>query len=205
MIEMGEIFPYDMKNDAIKILRDGGVVIFPTDTAVGIGCRVDSIEGIERIYEIRHRPPEKPLLLLVSSFEMAQEYTLPLSEKVYSLMKKYWPGGITFVLPVNEEKVPVAVRAGKPTVAIRLPDHEELVYIIDEVGVPIVAPSANFSGERTPLKIEEVDEALKKQVDFVLPGVCTMEGVSTILDVTVKPFEITREGVVTVSHEDIMP
>ena len=193
------------KEEATRVLRNGGVVIFPTDTAVGIGCRVDSIEGIERIYEIRHRPVEKPLLLLVSSFEMAQEYTLPLSEKVYALMKKYWPGGITFVLPANEEKVPSEVRANKPTVAIRLPDHSELVEIIDEVGVPIVAPSANFSGEKTPLTIEEVDENLKKQVDFVLSGVCTMKGVSTILDVTINPYKVTREGVVTVTNEDLIP
>lgn len=193
------------KEEAAKVLRDGGVVIFPTDTAVGIGCRVDSVEGIERIYEIRHRPAEKPLLLLVSSFEMAQEYTLPLSEKIYSLMKKYWPGGVTFVLPANEENVPAGVRAHKPTVAIRLPDHNELVEIIDEVGVPIVAPSANFAGEKTPLTIEEVDENLKKQVDFVLSGVCTMKGVSTIFDVTTHPFQVTREGVVTVPNEDLIP
>lgn len=207
MIKAEGISQLAMKNnkDVVSVFRDGGVVIFPTDTAIGIGCRIDNVEAVERIYEIRHRPPEKPLLILVSSFEMVQEYAIPLSEKEYLLMKKYWPGGITFVINANEEKVPAIVRANGPTIAVRLPDNNELIKIIDEIGVPIVAPSANFSGGKTPLKIEEVDDNLKKQVDFVLPGVCKMEGISTILDLTQNPYQILRQGVVDVPDEDLIP
>ncbi len=190
--------------ESVKILKEGGVVIFPTDTAVGIGCRINDEKAIERIYEIRHRPPEKPLLILVSSFEMAEEYALPLSEKIKKILHKYWPGGVTFILPANSQKVLPIVRAGKSTIAIRFPQHKEIVEIIKKVGVPIVAPSANFSGERTPLTIEEVDENLKKKVDFVLTGMCTMKGVSTIVDLTTNPYQIVREGVVTIDDEDIV-
>jgi len=197
-----------MKNNsekAVEVFNEGGVVIFPTDTAVGIGCRIDSVEGIKRIYEIRKRPAEKPLLILVSSLEMALDYMGDVSDKAKKCMEKYWPGGVTFVVQANLERVPSVVRAGGETVAIRLPQHNELVQIIGKVGVPIVAPSANVSEERTPLSIDEVDEKLEQQVDFVLPGMCTIKGVSTILNTVHTPFQIMREGVVTIDDEDLIP
>lgn len=191
--------------NVVEVFNRGGVVIFPTDTAIGIGCRVDDEKAVQKIYQLRRRPEQKPLLILVSSVEMAEKYMLPVSRKVSSLMEKYWPGGVTFILPASMEHVPSAVRAKGNTVAIRFPQHEELVKVIEAVGVPIVAPSANFSGEKTPLTLEEVDPLLEQQVDFVLPGVCTIKGVSTILDCANSPYAVVREGVVTIDHEDLIP
>lgn len=180
---------------AVSSFVDGGIVIFPTDTAFGMGCRIDKEESIKRLFEIRKRPLSKPLIALVSSIEMAEEY-VEIPENVREkLINKYWPGGLTIILRTKPGKVLSPVTAGEDTLGIRLPDNEQIRSIIQGVGVPIVAPSANYSGEKTPFLLDRVDSTLKQQVDFVLSGVCTMEGVSTIIDCTVSPWKILREGV----------
>ncbi len=189
----------DSFNEAAERLKEGQVGIFPTDTAYGVGCRIDDIEAVKRIYEIRNRPSEKALLILVSSMEMAREY-VSITEEAMNMVSKYWPGGVTFIFPCIVDKVPAIVRANGSTLAVRLPAHEDLRKMIDIIGVPIVAPSANFSGEITPTTISEVDLALQEHVDFSLSGMCTMKGISTIVDLTgVRPV-VVRQGVVTI-HE----
>ncbi len=188
-------------DEIIKNFKDGKVGIFPTDTAFGMGCRIDEVSAIERIYKIRNRPEEKALIALVSSVEMAEQFvTIPREVKVH-LIEKYWPGGLTIILNCYQEKIPSIVRANGPTLAVRWPDQRKLCRIIEGVGVPIVAPSANFSGKKTPLELNEVDKNLLTAVDFVVSGVCTIKGVSTIIDATVTPWKIVREGVVSVKSQ----
>lgn len=185
-------------DEIIRNFKDGKVGIFPTDTAFGMGCRIDNAPSIERIYKIRNRPEEKALLALVSSVEMAEQYvTIPNVVKV-QLVEKYWPGGLTVILNCNQEKIPSVVRANGSTLAVRWPDHNRICNIIESVGVPIVAPSANFSGGKTPLSLDEVDRNLLEAVDFTVSGMCTIKGVSTIIDATVTPWKIVREGVVQI-------
>jgi L-threonylcarbamoyladenylate synthase len=189
--------------NAIKLLKEGKIGIFPTDTAFGIGCRMDKPTSIKKIYEIRKRPHEKALLALVSTVEMAEKYVYINADVKEKLIKKYWPGGLTLILKCKKENVPEIVRAGKDTLAVRLPDNKKIVEIIEKVGVPIVAPSANFSGYKTPLKLSQVDKNLLPKVDFVLAGVCTMEGVSTIVDCTKDKWEIVRKGVIRISNSEL--
>lgn len=190
-----------MKNkieDVIERFKKGKVGIFPTDTAFGIGCRMDNEDAVRRVYQIRNRPTDKSLLVLVSSVDMAEEY-VDISESVRTaLIDKFWPGGLTIIFNCKKDKVPGVVNSNSNTLAVRLPDHKLLRAIIDKVGAPLVAPSANFSGENTPYTFSEIDPHLMQKVDFVLNGVCTMEDVSTIIDVTKKPWEIVRQGVVSV-------
>lgn len=181
----------------IEIFKNGGVVIFPTDTAFGIGCRIDMPDSVERVYEIRKRPREKAVLALVSTIEMAQEYLEPIPSRVRSdLMEKYWPGGLTIILRCKEEEVPSVVRGGGETLGVRLPAHEEIRKIIQEVGIPIIAPSANFAGGKTPFSRAEVDKKLITQVDFVLPGECTVKMPSTVIDCSKQPWKILRQGAI---------
>lgn len=187
-------------NNIIDEFRSGKVGIFPTDTAYGIGCRIDNVEAVKRVYSLRNRPGEKALIALVSSVEMAKEYVSIDKEIEEKLVKKYWPGGLTIVLRCKTDKVLGIVRAEGQTLAVRLPDHQVLRNIIEEVGVPIVAPSANYSGHPTPTKLEDIDKTLLSKVDFTLNGVCTMEGVSTIIDTTLTPWKIIRQGVVDVEE-----
>lgn len=183
-------------DEAVQKLKEGKIGIFPTDTAYGVGCRADDEAAVKKVYMIRNRPEEKALLILVDSLEMASQYSEVNDNVKEKLINHYWPGGLTIILPCKTEKIPPAVRANGPTIAIRLPNNPMIGEVIKKVGVPIVAPSANFSGELTPFSLEDVDQALLKEVDFVLPGVCTMKDISTIIDTTVSPWKIVREGVI---------
>jgi L-threonylcarbamoyladenylate synthase len=190
----------DQVKKAIEIFRRGGIVIFPTDTAYGIGCRIDDEKAIKKIFEIRKRSENKPLLILVGSIEMAREYLLPIPQEIEEkIINKYWPGKLTIILKCDVDKIPSIARGRGNTLGVRFPDKLELVELINAVGVPIVAPSANFSAELTPFKFEELNPALVKLADYVLEGKAGQEkDVSTIIDCAVEPWKIIREGAVKI-------
>lgn len=185
---------------AIEIFRDGGVVIFPTDTAIGIGCIIDDENAVRRVYEIKKRDYKNPLLVLVDSIKMAEKYVEIPDDVKHTLLTKYWPGGLTVFFKCNLLTVPSIVRSGTNTLAVRFPDHKEIIEVINKVGVPIIATSANISGKETPYKISDVDNSLRSQVDFVMEGKCTFEQQSTIIDTTVAPWKIIREGAVKIQN-----
>lgn len=182
---------------AVKAFKEGKVVIFPTDTAYGIGCRMDNVSTVKKIYSIRKRQESKPFLVLVSGMEMARQY-VGFDEKASKFLKKQWPGGVTLILPCKKDLVPGIVRAGGETLAVRIPNHEELLEIIKEVGVPIIAPSANIAGDPTPYSLGEVNNKLLDLADYVMAGECAYGKESTIIDATVDPWEVVREGAVKV-------
>ncbi len=183
---------------AIKIFKQGGIVVFPTETAFGIGCRLDSPQSIERLFEIRKRPLNQATPVLVDSLEMAQDYLLPLKEDVKNLMGKNWPGALTVIYPCLLDKVPSLVRGGGETLGVRAPNHQTILEIIKEVGVPILGPSANFHGLSTPYRFEDLDKEFLKLVDFVLPGECQVGLASTVVDCSISPWNIIRQGSVNV-------
>jgi L-threonylcarbamoyladenylate synthase len=184
---------------AIEILNTGGIIIFPTDTAYGIGCRMDNEKSVERLFRLRKRPLEKSVPVLVNSIEMAQYYTQPIPQDVVEkLMKPHWPGGLTIVLQSRIEKVPPLVRGGGETLGVRMPDHPVPLELIKGSGVPILAPSANFHGEKTPFTFSELNSELTKLVDFVIEGDIGNRQASTVIDCSVKPWKVLREGVVKI-------
>lgn len=192
------MFNGDMQK-TIEVLKQGGVVIFPTDTAFGIGCRIDDEESVKRVFDIKKRDYSKALLALVDSVQMAEEYVSIPYDVREKILSKYWPGGLTVFLKCNLKKVPSIVRSGGDSLAVRLPDHDDIRNVIKQVGVPILATSANFSGDPTPYSISEVNKELLSQVDFVLNGECTFRKQSTILDCTVIPWKVVREGAISLS------
>lgn len=184
----------DLKQ-AIEIIKQGGIVIYPTDTAFGIGCRIDNEKSIERLFEIRKRPPQQATPVLFDSIERVKEFVLPFDEKVEALMKKHWPGALTLVLPCRVKKVPSFVRGGGPNLGVRIPDHETILGLISGADVPILGPSANFHGDPTPYEYLALDNELIKLVDFVLTGKTKGYGIaSTVLDASKNPWEIIRQG-----------
>src|SRR5438067_101266 len=109
---------------AIQILKDGGIVIFPTDTAFGIGCRIDDEDVVKRLFRIRKRSETKAVPVLVSSLHMAKAYLQPVPQDVIEkLMKRYWPGALTIVLKCRTDQVPSLARGGGETIGVRVPDH----------------------------------------------------------------------------------
>jgi L-threonylcarbamoyladenylate synthase len=187
----------DDVQQAVQVLKDGGIVIFPTDTAFGIGCRIDDENAVKKLFRIRKRPETKAVPVLVSSLHMAQEYLLPVPHDVIEkLMKSYWPGALTIVLHSRTDKVSSLVRGGGDTLGVRVPDHLTTLALINGAGIPILGTSANFAGEATPYEFADLNKDLVKQVDYVVPGECHTKKASTVIDCTGDQWKILRQGAV---------
>lgn len=189
----------ELQSKAIKIIKEGGVVVFPTDTAFGVGCRFDDEKAVKRIFSIKNRSEMQPLPILVNSISMAKEYFAPVSVKVDNLLNRHWPGALTVVFN-SRESVPVFVRGGETTVGIRMPNHPFPLALIEAIGVPLATTSANFHGEATPYKTEDIDPGFAKLVDLVVPGSCPVGLSSTIVNCSREPWEVIRQGAVTIDE-----
>ncbi len=183
---------------AVNIVRDGGIIIYPTDTAFGIGCRIDRPDTVERLFALRKRPLTKAMPVLVASASMAFAYFDSPSEIVRRLIDKYWPGALTIVWKCYKDKLYSPIRGDTESVGLRMPNHETALAIIRGVGVPIVGPSANFHGQTTPYHMKDLDPQLMKLVDFVVPGSCALMQPSTVVDCTKEPYVILRQGAVMI-------
>jgi L-threonylcarbamoyladenylate synthase len=184
---------------AISVLNEGGIIIYPTDTAFGIGCRIDRKETVDKLFNLRKRPVSQATPLLVDSQQMALRYYDSPSEIVRRMMKEYWPGALTIVAKGKKELLYSPLRGGTDLAGFRMPNHETALSIIKGVGVPILGPSANFHGEATPYRFEELDPQLVALVDFTVPGECNLKEASTVVDCSVDPYRIIRQGAIHLS------
>lgn len=187
-------------NQAIRIIRDGGVIIYPTDTAFGIGCRIDDPLAVTRLFKIRERSLTKATPILVNSKKMALKYFLNPPTVVFKLMDRFWPGALTIVSSCKTYLILDLIRGGGATVGLRMPDHQIPLKIIDKLNVPIIGTSANFSGQSTPYSFESLDDNIIKLCDGVLNGVCNIKRVSTVVDCTSGKFKIIRQGAVIIKN-----
>jgi L-threonylcarbamoyladenylate synthase len=186
-------------DEAVEILNKGGIIIFPTDTAFGIGCRIDNDAAIKKLFRIRNRPITQATPILVSGLEMAKKYAVDVPEDIIEkLINPFWPGALTIVLKANMDKVPLLVRGGTETVGLRMPGQQTILDIIKKVGVPILGPSANFHGGGTPFEIKDLDPELVTLVDYLVEGECSIKNSSTVIDCTKTPWKILRQGAIQV-------
>ncbi len=170
--------------EAVSLLRGGGIVAIPTETVYGLAAITSNTDAIARIFEIKQRPRFDPLIVHVHSEKHAQQMTQSWNEQASILANAFWPGPLTLVLPRNET-VPDLVTAGLPTVAIRIPDHPMTLALLESIGEPIAAPSANPFGAVSPTSAAHVAESLGSAVDLILDGGPCRAGVeSTILDLS---------------------
>lgn len=183
---------------AIEIVNRGGIIIFPTDTAFGIGCRIDRREVVDRLFEIRRRAHTQAMPVLVFSEAMALAYLENPPEIVRRFMKTYWPGGLTIIAQCKKNLIYSPIRGGRDSIGVRMPDHQTILTIIEGVGVPILGPSANFHGEPTPYSIDQLNPDLVKLIDYLVPGECSLKQASTVVDCSVSPYKIIRQGAVKV-------
>lgn len=188
----------DQIQEAVKVLNEGGIVIYPTDTAFAIGCKISDEKAVERLFRVRNRPENKAVPVLIDSVLMAEAYFKKVSKVVKELMKIHWPGALTIVDFCKIEKVPVLVRGGGETLGLRMPNHKTALSIISGVSEPVLGPSANFSENPTPFSYKDLDNDLIRKVDFVVSGETKGLDVSTVIDCTVNPPKILRQGVVSV-------
>lgn len=188
------------KEDIIKtsnIIKEGKIVILPTDTVYGIAVDALNEESVKRIYNLKHRDISKPCCILVSDIDMIKQFTkciTPLEEKIIG---KFFPGALTIVLEKNN-KIPSAVTANLDTIGVRIPDNKFLIELIKTIGSPIVATSLNLSGEESKTSIQNIPDEIKQNVDLIVDGGETKIGkASTIVKVENNEIEILREGPIT--------
>jgi len=177
----------------------GGVIAFPTDTVYGLGADAFNATAVERIYEIKNRPKYQQFPLLIADVEQLTTLAEPIPEIAWFLAKRFWPGGLTLVLP-KTDSLPVHL-ASEPTIAVRVPNHHVCLALIQHLGNPIIGTSANISGQPTALTAEEVGQQLGGKIDFVINGgKCPGGKESTVADVTCESPIILRHGIIP-SHE----
>jgi L-threonylcarbamoyladenylate synthase len=184
--------------EAARIIRDGGLVAFPTETVYGLGADATNGEAVARIFEAKGRPRFNPLIVHVASLEDAERLAR-LDSDARRLADAFWPGPLTLVLP-RREGGPLSdlVSAGLPSVALRIPAHETAIALIRAAGVPIAAPSANLSGRVSPTEATHVAADLGDRVDMILDGGPCAAGLeSTIVGLMSGEPVLLRTGAVT--------
>jgi L-threonylcarbamoyladenylate synthase len=173
------------------------LVAFPTETVYGLGANALDPSAIEKIYAAKDRPPSSPLIVHVSSIEMAKELAREWPERADKLARIFWPGPLTLVLP-KQPHVPDRVTAGLDTVGVRMPANPIALELIREAGVPIAAPSANRFGGLSPTTAQHVTQSLGDRVAMVLDGGRTNVGIeSTVLSLAGVDAVLLRPGMVT--------
>ena len=185
---------------AAGILRDGGLVAFPTETVYGLGADGLNPAAVRSIFAAKGRPADNPLILHVSDREMLMDIVRQIPPVAEDLMRAFWPGPLTLVFQ-KKETVPDEVSAGLATVAVRMPDHSLALNLIAETGRPIAAPSANRSGRPSPTSAEHVLQDLDGRIDAVLLGDPSEVGMeSTIVDVSGQTPCLLRPGGLTLEE-----
>jgi L-threonylcarbamoyladenylate synthase len=192
------VLPQEIEK-GVKILQKGGVIAFPTDTVYGLGADAFNSTAVEKIYEIKNRPKYKQLPLLIADVKRLATLADPIPEITWFLARRFWPGGLTLVLP-KTDSVPAYLASGS-TIAVRIPDHPVCLALIQHLGNPIIGTSANISGQPDALTAHEVRQQLRGKIDFVINGSkCPGGKVSTVVDVTRESPIILRQGLIP-SHE----
>lgn len=179
-------------------IRRGEVVAFPTETVYGLGADAWNADAVARIFELKGRPPDNPLIVHVNSESMVETLVSEISDDAKQLMERFWPGPLTIIFPKRPEVLDI-VTAGIPTVAIRMPDHPIPLRLISEAG-PIAAPSANTSGRPSPTRAEHVHHDFGNEVPVIEGGSCQYGLESTVLDLSQGPYTILRPGHITQSE-----
>ena len=184
---------------AVEKLKSGEVVVLPTETVYGLAANALDSDAVEKIFKIKGRPHNDPLILHVLNKEWLQKFSNygPYADRVDRIVEKFWPGPVTVVLP-KKDIIPDCVTSGLPTVAIRCPRHEIFRKILKLVNFPLAAPSANPFGYVSPTSADQVRQTLGNLVDVIVDGgKCDVGLESTIVDLTSETVKILRPGAIT--------
>lgn len=183
-------------DDAVSLIKNGELVVFPTETVYGLGANAYNSAAVKKIFEAKGRPQDNPLIVHISRVEEVREIARDIPEVFYTLAERFMPGALTVVLP-RSERIPDIVTAGGNTVAVRMPDNAFARELIAR-SFPLAAPSANRSKHVSPTSAKHVYDDLKGKVTLILDGgECGVGIESTVLDLTSGSPVILRPGAVT--------
>jgi len=200
---LGQLSPHIQQQleKGISILKQGGLVAFPTDTVYGLGACADIQQAVERLYQVKQRPLNMALPLLLANTAQLGEIAEPVPEIAWLLVRRFLPGALTLVLP-KSNLVPDIITAGGKTIAVRIPAHPIPVALAEGMGAPIVGTSANLSGRSSSLTADEVYSQFGDKIDLIIDGGrCPGGKESTIVDVTGETPLILRQG--AISREEL--
>lgn len=185
---------------AARMIKEGGLVAFPTETVYGLGADAFNPAAIEKIFLAKGRPRDNPLIVHIADLAQVAQLARSFPRQARDLSEKFWPGPLTLVLK-KRARVPPEVSAGLSTVAIRMPASPIALSLIRTAGTPLVAPSANLSGRPSPTKAQHVREDLEGRIDLIIDGGSAAIGMeSTVVDFTGRSPRILRPGAVTAAQ-----
>lgn len=201
IIKIDNEFEFEKIEEVASALRDGKLVVFPTETVYGLGGNGLDEEALKNIYIAKGRPSDNPLILHIADFSMLDSLVKDIPNDARLLMDKFWPGPLTLIFN-RKSIVPDKATGGLNTVAIRMPSHKIAHAILKTAKVPVAAPSANLSGKPSPTSTAHVIEDLDGRVDYIVDSSRSFVGIeSTVVDMTVIPPMILRPGYIT--YEDL--
>lgn len=178
----------------VTALLTGGVCVYPTDTVYGIGSRADSEKGVNKVYQIKQRPTNAPMPLLLADSASLAMFTNALPPRAKTLIDRFWPGSLTVVIPVKPGSVLPSLLNERGAASFRVPNNDLVRRVIQKLGVPIVGTSANIHGKPTARTFGELDPAVTNQVDYVYQGETTLGIESTVVEILGQGVHIIREG-----------
>ncbi len=178
----------------VKVMRQGGVVVAPTDTVYGMACDVENRRGIERIYQLKRANRKKPMSIICPDLSVLSEYVAGLPRSTFRILKRLTPGPYTFILEASS-MVPRLMLTRQRTIGIRVPDCEIALSIVRTLGHPYMSTSIKLDDETVPiLDPEDIYEQWGRQVDMVIDGGVAMAEFSTVIDLTEGYPKVIREG-----------
>jgi len=179
-----------------QIIQHGGIVAYPTDTVYGLGASIYNDEAIRKVFSIKSRPPDMPLTVLIADRRDVGLLTSWQSEEAIKLMDRFWPGGLTIIF-WRLSSLHSPVLAGGEKIGIRLPGHILTRELIQKAGQPITGTSANMHNKPATLTAAEVKDQLGNSIDLIIDGGTCPGGIeSTIIDVTIDPPVVIRQGII---------
>lgn len=186
----------EILEEAARVLREGGLVAFPTETVYGLGALAESERAVAKIFAAKNRPATNPLIVHVATLEEAKTLAGHWPQAAEDLARAFWPGPLTLVVK-KSDRIPAAACAGLDTVAIRMPAHPVALALIELVGAPLAAPSANPYTRVSPTTAEHVMRGLGGRIDMIIDAGPTSSGVeSALVSVVENPAEILRPGMI---------
>ena len=201
-LDFKEKIDYKKLKEVARTIRQGGIAVFPTETVYGIGTNGLKENSVKRLYEVKQRPLNKPISLLVNGINMINEIAQEITDLEKALIKEFFPGPLTIILK-KKDTVPNIVTANSNMVGVRMPSNEIALKLIEYAGVPIATPSANISGKTSGTNMEDIMKDFEEKVDYFIDDGPSKIGISsTIVQVIDGVPHILRQGKIT--EEQIM-
>lgn len=201
-----DIQSHELNNEAAHVsldeiayaLKSGEVIGMPTETVYGLAADAGNDDAIKKVFQAKGRPSDNPLIVHIHDVSQLDDITTHVDDKVRLLMQRFWPGALSFILPLKPGALSRYATAGLETVAIRMPSHPVARAVLRHAGIPIAAPSANTSGKPSPTEARHVMHDLNGKIFGIINSESSVVGLeSTVIDCTIYPYRIVRPGAVT--------